>query len=42
MIIIRGKNDYDPVTWNLNAFVDDEDILINRTNNLLKQYNIEH
>jgi len=32
-------HDYDPLTWNLNAFENDEDILINRTNNPLERYN---
>jgi len=32
-------NDYDPKTWNLNAFEGDDDILINRTNNPLERYN---
>jgi len=32
-------NDYDPRTWNLNAFQEEEDILINRTNNPLERYN---
>ena len=32
-------DDYDPMTWNLNAFRGDDDRLIHRTNNPLERYN---